>query len=327
MLQWRQATFRKPGNWCMPWNRMELLPIATRSPRWWSHWGKTRHLDTCKSASTSWVVLASRLRPNQDGWSSWVVQTVVLGWFFERFVKIWHVLLCSKMVEVYPTERVWRMGILPNSHSRGKRMTNRLFSIVRQIQNTQDMPCCNDLFESLWFAEELWQDEILLNIVLETTARNKEFKRLEWILQSFETSKMRPSTATYGSLIKAYGNVEASKEVLADVEGDDRAQRLETNRYRNWLYARCFSLQQPGGWCRTDFCWAVISSECDSVTQLHCQNPFCLGLLIDFVELINDSSCSWKNLQQFSAKVFHHFQRPVLQPPAEENLGLGLLMF
>ena len=51
-----------------------------------------------------------------------------------------------------------------------------------------------------------------MNIVLETTARNKEFKRLEWILQSFETSKMRPSTATYGSLIKAYGMLKRPKK-------------------------------------------------------------------------------------------------------------------
>ena len=90
-------------------------------------------------------------------------------------------------------------------------------------------------------------------------------------------------------------NVEASKEVLADVEGDDWAKRVETNRYRNWLYARCFSLQQPGGWCRTDFCWAVISPECDSVTQLHCQNLFVLVyILIHFVELIVDQ---WQQLQ------------------------------
>ncbi|CAL1131864.1 unnamed protein product [Cladocopium goreaui] len=59
---------------------------------------------------------------------------------------------------------------------------------------------------------ELCQDEILLNIVLETSARNKDFKRIEWTLECFETSKMSPSTPTYGSLIKAYGMLKRPKK-------------------------------------------------------------------------------------------------------------------
>ncbi|CAK8989118.1 unnamed protein product [Durusdinium trenchii] len=52
---------------------------------------------------------------------------------------------------------------------------------------------------------DLCQDEILLNIVLETGIRHKELKRMNGILEAFEQSKIRPSTPTYGSLIKAYG--------------------------------------------------------------------------------------------------------------------------
>lgn len=54
-------------------------------------------------------------------------------------------------------------------------------------------------------SEDLCQDEILLNIVLETGIRHKELKRMNGILEAFEQSKIRPSTPTYGSLIKAYG--------------------------------------------------------------------------------------------------------------------------
>lgn len=59
---------------------------------------------------------------------------------------------------------------------------------------------------------DLCQDEILLNIVIETTCRHRDFKRIEWIVQSFETSIMRPSTPTYGSLIKAYGLLKRPKK-------------------------------------------------------------------------------------------------------------------
>ena len=63
--------------------------------------------------------------------------------------------------------------------------------------------------------EALCQDEILLNIVLETSARHKDFKRIEWTVDLFEKSNMRPSTPTYGSLIKAYGMLKCPEKCWA----------------------------------------------------------------------------------------------------------------
>jgi len=46
-------------------------------------------------------------------------------------------------------------------------------------------------------------DEVLLNSVLETCIRHREYRRLEKILESYARSPLRPSVPTYGSLIKA----------------------------------------------------------------------------------------------------------------------------
>ena len=63
--------------------------------------------------------------------------------------------------------------------------------------------------------EDICQDEILLNTVLETCTRHRETKRLESMLCLFEKSKLRPSTPTYGSIIKAYGTLRCPEKCWA----------------------------------------------------------------------------------------------------------------
>lgn len=48
-------------------------------------------------------------------------------------------------------------------------------------------------------------DEVLLNTVLDTCIRQKEYVRLQQVLDTFEKSDLKPSVPTYGSLIKAHG--------------------------------------------------------------------------------------------------------------------------
>jgi len=55
-------------------------------------------------------------------------------------------------------------------------------------------------------------DEILMNTVLETYIRHKEFRRLETLLHKFEQSNLRPSVPTYGSIIKAYANLKCPEK-------------------------------------------------------------------------------------------------------------------
>jgi len=50
-------------------------------------------------------------------------------------------------------------------------------------------------------------DEVLLNTVLEICTRHKEFKRLVKLMAHFEKSTLQPSVPTYGSIIKAYANI------------------------------------------------------------------------------------------------------------------------
>lgn len=49
---------------------------------------------------------------------------------------------------------------------------------------------------------DVCSDEVLLNTVLETCTRHRQLQRLESIVTSFTSSKLRPSVHTYGSLIK-----------------------------------------------------------------------------------------------------------------------------
>jgi len=50
-------------------------------------------------------------------------------------------------------------------------------------------------------------DEILMNTVLETCTRHREFERLEALLMRFEKSNLRPAVPTYGSIIKAFSSL------------------------------------------------------------------------------------------------------------------------
>merc|ERR1740122_887422 len=52
---------------------------------------------------------------------------------------------------------------------------------------------------------DAWSDEIMLNTVLETCIKHREFQRLQAILSRYGHQSMLPSAHTYAVLIKAYG--------------------------------------------------------------------------------------------------------------------------
>ena len=50
-----------------------------------------------------------------------------------------------------------------------------------------------------------WSDLIMLNTVLETCIRHREFQRLEAVFSTFGQQRMKPTTHTYFVLIRANG--------------------------------------------------------------------------------------------------------------------------
>ena len=50
---------------------------------------------------------------------------------------------------------------------------------------------------------DVFSDEILLNALLETCVRHREYKRLSEVMDAFSRAKRQPELHTYGSLIKA----------------------------------------------------------------------------------------------------------------------------
>eukprot|EP00930_Biecheleria_cincta_P026220 TRINITY_DN1850_c0_g1_i1.p1 TRINITY_DN1850_c0_g1~~TRINITY_DN1850_c0_g1_i1.p1 ORF type:complete len:1082 (+),score=225.96 TRINITY_DN1850_c0_g1_i1:218-3247(+) len=77
-----------------------------------------------------------------------------------------------------------------------------MLKLLKKIKGSRDAKKC---LEFLDHADvEPCSDEILMNTVLETYMRLKEFQRLGLLLQRFEESSMKPSVPTYGSIIKAY---------------------------------------------------------------------------------------------------------------------------
>jgi len=80
-----------------------------------------------------------------------------------------------------------------------------MLKLLKKIKGSKDAKKCLEFLDCSGI--QPCSDEILMNTILETYLRLKEFQRLEAILQSFEESSMRPSVPTYGSIIKAYASL------------------------------------------------------------------------------------------------------------------------
>eukprot|EP00930_Biecheleria_cincta_P026224 TRINITY_DN1850_c0_g1_i5.p1 TRINITY_DN1850_c0_g1~~TRINITY_DN1850_c0_g1_i5.p1 ORF type:complete len:1082 (+),score=247.97 TRINITY_DN1850_c0_g1_i5:218-3247(+) len=81
-----------------------------------------------------------------------------------------------------------------------------MLKLLKKLKGSKDAKKCLEFLDCSGI--QPCSDEILMNTVLETYMRLKEFQRLEAILQSFEESSMRPSVPTYGSIIKAYASLQ-----------------------------------------------------------------------------------------------------------------------
>jgi len=72
---------------------------------------------------------------------------------------------------------------------------------LKKVRNSKDVSRTLALLDRVNI--DVCSDEILLNTVLETCIRHREYRRLEDILAKLAKSSLRPSVHTYGSLIKA----------------------------------------------------------------------------------------------------------------------------
>jgi pentatricopeptide repeat protein len=77
-----------------------------------------------------------------------------------------------------------------------------MLKLLKKLKGSKDAKKCLDFLDRSGI--QPCTDEVLMNTVLETYIRHKEFHRLEKLLHSFEESSMRPAVPTYGSVIKAY---------------------------------------------------------------------------------------------------------------------------
>lgn len=85
-----------------------------------------------------------------------------------------------------------------------------IMKALKKIKNTNDMARAFALLDRS--GVEICSDEVLLNTVLETCTRNREYWRLETILTDYRQSSLRPSAHTYGSLIKACSTLRRLQE-------------------------------------------------------------------------------------------------------------------
>lgn len=76
-----------------------------------------------------------------------------------------------------------------------------MMKALKKVKDPKDIKRALDLLDRSGI--DVCSDEVLLNTVLETCTRHRQFDRLQSIILSFSTAKLRPSVHTYGSLIKA----------------------------------------------------------------------------------------------------------------------------
>lgn len=78
-----------------------------------------------------------------------------------------------------------------------------MMKAVKKVHNPKHLKRALKLLSSTGI--KACSDEVLLNTVVEACTRNKDREHLEYILDEFSASGLRPSVSTYGSLIKAAG--------------------------------------------------------------------------------------------------------------------------
>jgi pentatricopeptide repeat protein len=76
-----------------------------------------------------------------------------------------------------------------------------MMKALKRVKDPKDVHRALELLDRS--GVDVCSDEVLLNTVLETCTRHRQSHRLETIISSFSSSKLRPSVHTYGSLIKA----------------------------------------------------------------------------------------------------------------------------
>jgi len=80
-----------------------------------------------------------------------------------------------------------------------------MMKAMKKFHQSKDLQRCLKLLDRSGI--DPCADEILMNTVLETCTRHREFDRMEALLMRFEQSNLRPAVPTYGSIIKAFSSL------------------------------------------------------------------------------------------------------------------------
>jgi len=80
-----------------------------------------------------------------------------------------------------------------------------MMKAMKKFHQNKDLQRCFKLLDRSGI--DPCSDEILMNTVLETCTRHREFERMEDLLMRFEQSNLRPAVPTYGSIIKAFSSL------------------------------------------------------------------------------------------------------------------------
>eukprot|EP00441_Pelagodinium_beii_P030228 CAMPEP_0197709602 /NCGR_PEP_ID=MMETSP1338-20131121/128535_1 /TAXON_ID=43686 ORGANISM="Pelagodinium beii, Strain RCC1491" /NCGR_SAMPLE_ID=MMETSP1338 /ASSEMBLY_ACC=CAM_ASM_000754 /LENGTH=1057 /DNA_ID=CAMNT_0043293537 /DNA_START=54 /DNA_END=3227 /DNA_ORIENTATION=- len=96
-------------------------------------------------------------------------------------------------------------------HMRKRNVQPDHYTVSILLKGTKNMRGAHDVQKCFDFLDQSGVDpccdDILLNTVLEIYIRHKEFGRLSRLVAKFEKSNLQPSMATYGSIIKAFANL------------------------------------------------------------------------------------------------------------------------
>mmetsp|Transcript_13146 Transcript_13146/g.23247 ORF Transcript_13146/g.23247 Transcript_13146/m.23247 type:complete len:1050 (-) Transcript_13146:71-3220(-) len=80
-----------------------------------------------------------------------------------------------------------------------------MMKAMKKVHNAKDLNRCFELLERSKI--DPCSDEILMNTVLETCTKHRDYDRMESLLVRFEKSNLRPAVPTYGSIIKAFSSL------------------------------------------------------------------------------------------------------------------------
>jgi len=125
---------------------------------------------------------AAGLKPNDVSYNSLINTAVDVG----NVNEAWEVVSEMEQNGIYPDR--YTISIMLKS--------------LKKVQSRKGTARCFELLERSKI--EVCSDEVLMNTVLEACIRNKDYQRLEAILQNFEKSNMHPSLPVYSAVIKGY---------------------------------------------------------------------------------------------------------------------------